>query len=58
MRRALCPLSMALGGEVRWHHRSDLRAFLSLNILLAVRDGERDFSRLKTLALDKIGDLY
>jgi len=30
----------------------------SINILLAVRDGERDLNRLKTLALNKISDLY
>ena len=35
-----------------------LRTILSLSILVAVRDGERDLSRLKTLALDKISDLY
>ena len=35
-----------------------LRTILSLNILLAVRDGERDLNRLKALALDKISDLY
>ena len=38
--------------------RTGLRTILSLCILVAVRDGERDLTRLKTLALDEISDLY
>jgi hypothetical protein len=35
-----------------------LRTLLSLSIMVAVRDGERDLSRLKSLALDTVSDLY
>jgi hypothetical protein len=37
---------------------SGLRTILSLSIMVAVRDGERDLSRLKRLALDNINGLY
>ena len=35
-----------------------LRTLLSLSIMVAVRDGERDLSRLKSLALNTVSDLY
>ena len=38
--------------------RTGLRTIMSVRIMAAVRDGERDPERLKELALDAIAEVY